>query len=184
MELREKLFNLLNEKAYRKGKFILTSGKESDFYIDCRPVTLHSEGAYLVGKLLFERLRSSTGEIQGVGGMTLGADPIATAVSLISYIEGKPLHAFLIRKEPKKHGRGLWIEGIQNLPEGTEVAIVEDVVTTGGSTIKAIERAVEEGLKVARVMAIVDRDEGGKESLKNYGYELESLFTRHDFMRR
>ena len=183
MNLREKLFNLLNEKAYRKGKFILTSGKESDFYIDCRPVTLHPEGAYLVGKLLFERLRSSLGKIQGIGGMTLGADPIATAVSLISYMEGNPIHAFLIRKEPKKHGRGLWIEGIQNLPEGTEVAIVEDVVTTGGSTIKAIERAVEEGLKVARVMAIVDRDEGGKENLKNYGYELEYLFTRHDFVK-
>jgi orotate phosphoribosyltransferase len=183
MDLREKLFNLLKEKAYRKGKFILTSGKESDFYIDCRPVTLHPEGAYLVGKLLFERLRSSLGKIQGVGGMTLGADPIATAVSLISYMEGNPIHAFLIRKEPKKHGRGLWIEGIQNLPEGTEVAIVEDVVTTGGSTIKAIERAKEEGLKVARVLAIVDRDEGGRENLKNYGYELESLFTRHDFVR-
>lgn len=115
--------------------------------------------------------------------MTLGADPIATAVSLISYIEGNPIHAFLIRKEAKKHGRGLWIEGIQNLPEGTEVAIVEDVVTTGGSTIKAIERAKEEGLKVARVLAIVDRDEGGRENLKNYGYELESLFNRHDFLK-
>ncbi len=183
MDLRERLFHLLNEKAYRKGKFILTSGKESDFYIDCRPVTLHPEGAYLVGKLLFERLRGSLGKIQGIGGMTLGADPIATAVSLISFIEGNPIHAFLIRKEPKKHGRGLWIEGIQNLPEGTEVAIVEDVVTTGGSTIKAIERAKEEGLKVARVLAIVDRDEGGRESLKNYGYELESLFTRHDFLK-
>ena len=182
MELRERLFNILKEKAYKKGKFILTSGKESDFYIDCRPVTLHPEGAYLVGKLLFERLRSSLGKIQGVGGMTLGADPIATAVSLISYIEGNPIHAFLIRKEPKKHGRGLWVEGIQNLPEGTEVAIVEDVVTTGGSTIKAIERAKEEGLKVARVLAIVDRDEGGRENLKNYGYELEFLFTRRDFL--
>jgi len=183
MDLREKLFNLLKEKAYRKGKFILTSGKESDFYIDCRPVTLHPEGAYLVGKLLFERLQRSPGKIQGVGGMTLGADPIATAVSLISYMEGAPIPAFLIRKEAKKHGRGLWIEGIQNLPEGTEVAIVEDVVTTGGSTIKAIERAKEEGLNVARVLAIVDRDEGGRENLKNYGYELESLFTRHDFLR-
>jgi orotate phosphoribosyltransferase len=114
--------------------------------------------------------------------MTLGADPIATAVSVVSYLEGKPTHAFLIRKEAKKHGRGLWVEGIQNLPEGSEVAIVEDVVTTGGSTIKAIERAQEEGLKVSRVLAIVDRDEGGGENLKNFGYELESLFTRHDFL--
>jgi orotate phosphoribosyltransferase len=182
MELREKLFHLLMEKGFKKGKFILTSGKESDFYIDCRPVTLHPEGAYLVGKLLFDRLKNSLDKVQGVGGPTMGADPIATAVSMVSYLEGKPIPAFLIRKEAKKHGRGLWIEGIQNLPEGTEVAIVEDVVTTGGSTLKAIERAQEEGLKVARILAIVDRDEGGRENLKNRGYEIESLFTRHDFM--
>ncbi len=182
MGLRARLLELLKEKAYKKGKFILTSGKESDFYIDCRPVTLHPEGAYLIGKLFFALLRRSIGKIQGVGGMTLGADPIATAVSLISYIEGGPIHAFLIRKEPKKHGRGLWVEGIQNLPEGTEVAIVEDVVTTGGSTLKAIERAKEEGLKVSRVLAIVDREEGGRENLKSNGYDLESLFTRSDFV--
>jgi orotate phosphoribosyltransferase len=114
--------------------------------------------------------------------MTMGADPIATAVSLTSYLQGKPIPAFIIRKEPKKHGRGLWIEGISNLPEGTAVAIVEDVVTTGGSTIKAIERASEERLKVVQVLALVDREEGGKESLKKLGYDLESLFTRRDFL--
>ncbi len=114
--------------------------------------------------------------------MTMGADPIATAVSLTSYLEGKPMAAFIIRKEAKKHGRGLWVEGIANLPEGTPVAIVEDVVTTGGSTIKAIERALEEGLSVAKVMALVDREEGGRENLQSRGYELESLFTRRDFV--
>jgi orotate phosphoribosyltransferase len=183
MDLREKLFLLLQEKGFKKGKFLLTSGKESDFYIDCRPVTLHPEGAYLVGKLFFEKLRRSLDTVRAVGGMTMGADPMASAISLVSYLEGKPIHAFLIRKEAKKHGRGLWIEGIQNLPEGTGVAIVEDVVTTGGSTIKAIERAKEEGLEVVRVLAIVDRDEGGRENLKSYGYDIESLFTRHDFMK-
>ena len=183
MDLREKLFLLLKEKGFKKGKFLLTSGKESDFYIDCRPVTLHPEGAYLVGKLFFEKLKSSLDTVRGVGGMTMGADPMASAISLVSYLEGKPIHAFLIRKDAKKHGRGLWIEGIQNLPEGTGVAIVEDVVTTGGSTIKAIERAKEEGLRVVRVLAIVDRDEGGRENLKSYGYDIESLFTRHDFMK-
>jgi orotate phosphoribosyltransferase len=182
MDLRERLLDLLKTKAYTRGKVILTSGKESDFYIDCRPVTLHPEGAYLVGKLLFERLQNVQGIIQGVGGMTMGADPIATAVSLTSYLQGKPIPAFIIRKEPKRHGRGLWIEGINNLPEGTAVAIVEDVITTGGSTIKAIERATEEGLKVVRVVALVDREEGGKENLKKLGYELESLFTRRDFL--
>jgi len=182
MNLRERLLDLLKRKAYTRGKVILTSGKESDFYIDCRPVTLHPEGAYLVGRLLFERLQNSREIVQGVGGMTMGADPIATAVSLISFLEGKPISAFIIRKEPKKHGRGLWIEGISNLPEGTAVAIVEDVVTTGGSMLKAIERAKEEGLKVVQVLALVDREEGGKENLKKLGYDLETLFTRHDFL--
>ncbi len=182
MDFRERLLNLLKEKSYRKGKVILTSGKESDFYIDCRPVTLHPEGAYLIGKLLFARLLVSPEPIRGVGGLTMGADPIATSVSLTSYLEGKPIAAFIIRKEPKKHGRGLWIEGIGNLPEGTPVAIVEDVVTTGGSTLKAVERAKEEGLKVVKILALVDREEGGGENLKEKGYELESLFTRRDFV--
>ncbi len=182
MDLRERLLELLKEKAYRRGKVILASGKESDFYIDCRPVTLHPEGAYLVGKLLHERLRNSPVLVQGVGGMTMGADPIATAVSITSYLEGRPIPAFIIRKEPKKHGRGLWIEGIANLPEGTGVAIVEDVVTTGGTTMKAIERAKEEGLKVVKVLALVDRQEGGEENLKREGYELEALFCRNDFV--
>jgi len=182
MNLRERLLDLLKQKAYTRGKVILTSGKESDFYIDCRPVTLHPEGAYLVGKLLFERLQNSREAVQGVGGMTMGADPIATAVSLISFLEGRPVPAFIIRKEPKKHGRGLWVEGINNLPEGTAVAIVEDVVTTGGSTIKAIERAQEEGLKVVQVLALVDREEGGRENLKKLGFDLEALFTRRDFL--
>ena len=186
MNFRERLLDLLKEKSYTRGKVILTSGKESDFYIDCRPVTLHPEGAYLVGKLLYERLRSSQRQgavVQGVGGMTMGADPIATAVSLTSYLEGNPIPAFIIRKEPKKHGRGLWIEGIRNLPAGTRVAIVEDVVTTGTTTMKAIERAKEEGLEVVRVLALVDREEGGKENLKKEGYELETLFTRDDFLK-
>jgi orotate phosphoribosyltransferase len=182
MNLRERLLDLLKKKAYTQGKVILTSGKESDFYIDCRPVTLHPEGAYLVGKLLYERLQDSQEIVQGVGGMTMGADPIATAVSLTSFLEGRPVPAFIIRKEPKRHGRGLWIEGISNLPEGTAVAIVEDVVTTGGSTIRAIERAKEEGLKVVKVLALVDREEGGRDNLKKLGYKLESLFTRKDFL--
>jgi orotate phosphoribosyltransferase len=182
MNLRQRLLNLLKEKSYRKGKVILASGKESDFYIDCRPVTLHPEGAYLVGKLLFAKLQDAPEAVLGVGGLTMGADPIATAVSLTSYLEGKPMAAFIIRKEPKKHGRGLWVEGIANLPDGTPVAIVEDVVTTGGSTIKAIERAIEEGLKVVKVVALVDRQEGGRENLKDRGYELDSLFTRGDFL--
>jgi orotate phosphoribosyltransferase len=182
MDFRGRLLELLKEKAYTRGKVILTSGKESHFYIDCRPVTLHPEGAYLVGKLLYERLKNSPVKIKGVGGPTLGADPIATAVSLVSYLENDPIPAFLIRKEAKKHGRGLWIEGIQNLAEGTPVAVVEDVVTTAASTIQALERAKGEGLRVVKVLALVDREEGGSANLKKLGYELESLFCRRDFM--
>jgi len=182
MDFREKLLNLLKEKAYRRGKVILSSGKESDFYIDCRPVTLHPEGAYFVGRLLYARIKASLESIEGVGGLTMGADPIATAVSLTSYLEGGPIPAFIIRKEPKQHGRGLWIEGISNLPPGTPVAIVEDVVTTGASLLKAIDRAHEEGLKVVKVLAIVDREEGGRETLKKQGYELDALFSRSDFL--
>ncbi len=181
MNPRERLLELLKEKAYRKGKVVLRSGKESDFYIDCRPVTLHPEGAYLIGKLVWERLQNSIPPVQGVGGPTIGADPMVTAISLTSFLEGKPIPAFIIRKEPKKHGRGLWIEGIDNLPEGTSVAIVEDVVTTGASTINSIDRAKEAGLRVVKVLVLVDREEGGKENIKDYGHDLEALFTRHDF---
>ena len=182
MNLRERLLELLKEKGYRKGKVILSSGKESDFYIDCRPVTFHPEGAYLVGKLLYERIKHSVPAVQGVGGPTLGADPMITAISLTSYWEGNPIPAFVIRKEPKKHGRGLWIEGIDNLPEGSAVAIVEDVVTTGASTLNAIQRAKEAGLQVVKVMALVDRDEGGRENIKRHGFDLESLYNRQDFI--
>jgi len=181
MKQRERLLQLLKEKAYRKGKVILTSGKESDFYIDCRPVTLHPEGAYLVGRLLYERIREFAIPVEGVGGPTLGADPIVTAVSLISFMERHPLAAFIIRKEPKKHGRSLWIEGIDNLREGAPVVIVEDVVTTGGSTIRSIDRAEEAGLKVVRVLALVDREEGGRENIRGRGFEMEAIFHRVDF---
>ena len=181
MDDREKLLDLLKEKAYRKGKVILASGKESDFYIDCRVVTLHPEGAYLVGKLFFERLRNTRPKVLGVGGLTMGADPMVTAISMTSYLEGNPIPAFIIRKEPKKHGRGLWVEGVDNLPEGTAVAIVEDVVTTGSSTIQAIERAKEGGLEVVKVLALVDREEGGRENIRKYGYDLDALFARHNF---
>ena len=181
MDYREKLLNLLKEKAYRKGKVILASGKESDFYIDCRVVTLHPEGAYWVGKLFYERIQQASPKVGGVGGLTMGADPMVAVISLTSYLEGDPIPAFIIRKEPKKHGRGLWIEGIDNLPEGTAVAIVEDVVTTGSSTIQAIERAKEGGLVVVKVLALVDREEGGRENIQKYGYDLDALFARRDF---
>ncbi len=177
---RERLKTILIEKSYQRRAVVLTSGRTSDFYIDCKQTTLSAEGAYLIGKVMFERIRQSAVKVQGVAGMTLGADPIVTAIAVESYIAGEPIPALIIRKEPKKHGTASWIEGKNNLPPGASVTVVEDVVTTGGTLVKAIERAEAEGLKVVQVLALVDRNEGGKELLKKQGYDLEAIFTRED----
>ncbi len=177
MDERQRLKEILLEKSYREGTFTLTSGKKSDFYIDCKQTTLSAEGAYLCGKLLFGLIRKEP-DLRAVGGMTLGADPLVTAVSVVSFLEGAPIPAFIIRKEPKGHGTGSWIEGKSNIPAGSFVALVEDVVTTGGTLIKAIERTQLEGYKVGGVFALVDREEGGSELLSQHGFRLVSLFTR------
>jgi orotate phosphoribosyltransferase len=176
---RKRFLALLKEKSYEKRKVILSSGRESDFYIDCKQTTLTAEGAVLCGKLFCELL--SAGEWpEAVGGITLGADPIVTAVSLTSALRGRPIPAFIIRKEPKKHGTAQWVEGMKNLGRGMRVAIVEDVVTTGASTLRAIERAEESGLVVCRVLAIVDRNEGGADAVAEKGYRLEAMFLKED----
>ncbi len=177
MDERQRLKEILLEKSYREGTFTLTSGKKSDFYIDCKQTTLSAEGAYLCGKLLFGLIRKEP-DLRAVGGMTLGADPLVTAVSVVSFLEGAPIPAFIIRKEPKGHGTGSWIEGKSNISAGSFVALVEDVVTTGGTLIKAIERTQLEGYKVGGVFALVDREEGGSELLSQHGFKLVSLFTR------
>ncbi|MGB9496967.1 MAG: orotate phosphoribosyltransferase [Dissulfuribacterales bacterium] len=178
----ERLGRMIFELSYREGTFRLTSGKKSDFYIDCKQTTLSAEGAYLCGKLLYNCILQSGIGISGVGGMTLGADPLVTAVSVVSFIEGRPIPAFIIRKEAKGHGTGSWIEGKSNISPGSRVALVEDVVTTGGTLIKAIERTREEGYEVARILTVVDREEGGRKALSNAGYELSALFTRGDIL--
>jgi orotate phosphoribosyltransferase len=166
---RERFLEILREKSYERKKVILSSGRESDFYIDCKQATLDAEGAVLTGTLLCEMLERE-GMPEAVGGITLGADPIVTAVSLTS----------ALRKEPKKHGTSQWIEGTRNLRPGMKVAIVEDVVTTGASTLRAIERSEEAGLVVSRVLCLVDRNEGGAEFLEEKGYRLEPLFRKED----
>ncbi len=178
MRLRQMLFNL----SYREGAFRLTSGKESDFYIDCKQTTLSAEGAYLCGMLIHNQIMKSNIRIAGVGGMTLGADPLVTAVSIISFLRKRSIPAFIIRKERKGHGTGSWIEGILNIPFESKVTLVEDVVTTGGTLIKAIKRTEEAGLKVAQVITIVDREEGGREALYEIGHELIPLFLRRDIL--
>lgn len=177
---RERLLTLLKEKSFKKKRMVLSSGKESDFYIDVKQTALYPEGAYLIGKLILKLLEKGE-RVEAVGGMTMGADPLSVSVSVLGYLEKRELPSFFIRKEPKKHGTEQWIEGTNNVKAGMSVAILEDVVTTGASTLLAIERAENGGLLVKRVIAIVDREEGGKEEIKKKGYLLESLFRRSDF---
>jgi orotate phosphoribosyltransferase len=176
---RRRFLALLREKSYECRKVVLSSGRESDFYIDCKQSTLDAEGAVLTGRLFCAMLERGE-RPEAVGGITLGADPIVTAVSLTSALRGWPVPAFIIRKEPKKHGTEQWIEGTRNLRPGMRVAILEDVVTTGASTMRAIERAVGAGLVVARVLCLVDRNEGGSEAVAAAGYRVEPMFLRED----
>jgi len=182
MNERQRLKEILLEKSYRKGTFTLTSGKTSDFYIDGKQTILSAEGAYLCGKLLFELLQQSKNPIHAVGGMTLGADPLVTAVSIASYLVDQPIPAFIVRKEAKGHGTGNYIEGLKNMAPGCTVALLEDVVTTGGTLIKVIERVEDAGFKVGLVATVVERQEGGVEVLKECGYTLEALFTREELL--
>lgn len=180
MHEKERLKEILLEKSYREGTFTLTSGKTSDFYIDGKQTTLSAEGAYLCGRLLFDIIRNAPEKIDAVGGMTLGADPLVTAVSLVSHLEKESIPAFIVRKEAKGHGTGNYIEGKSNLTPGCRVALVEDVVTTGGTLIKVIERVENEGFKVGLVATIIDRQEGGAEALEKLGYPLHTIFTRQE----
>jgi orotate phosphoribosyltransferase len=182
MNDRQRLKEILLEKSYRKGTFTLTSGKTSDFYIDGKQTTLSAEGAYLCGKLLLELINQSSEPIEAVGGMTLGADPLVTAVSMVSFLEEKPIPAFIVRKEAKGHGTGNYIEGLKNMPAGCSVALLEDVVTTGGTLLKVIERVESQGFKVGLVATVVERQEGGVAVLAEAGYTLKSIFTREELL--
>lgn len=182
MQERERLKEILLKKSYRKGKFKLSSGRESDFYVDGKQTTLDAEGAYLCGRLIFEIIQKAPEDISAVGGMTLGADPLVTAASIVSYLEKAPIPAFIVRKESKKHGTEAFIEGQSNMPEGGWVALLEDVVTTGGTLLKVIERVERQGFKVGLIVTVVDRQEGGKEALAEAGYALESIFTREELL--
>jgi len=181
-QMRQRLKSLLLEKSYREGRIKLTSGKESDFYIDGNQTTMDAEGAYLCGMLLYNLISSQEEKIDAVGGMTLGADPLVTAVSVVSFLEGAPMPAFIVRKEPKSHGTENFIEGKDNLVQGARVALLEDVVTTGGTLLKVIERVRSQGFQVGLVATIVDRQEGGSEALAAKGYKLLSVFTRQELL--
>lgn len=183
---REELRALLKSKSVRTGDFTLASGKKSDLYVDCRVTTLDARGAVLVGKVLHDLLQTEMQkrglDIAALGGLTMGADPISLAVAMASSIAGvaKPVHAFVVRKEPKGHGRGRRIEG--NFAAGNTVAVVDDVITTGESTLKAIEAIEAEGGKVAFALILVDRQEGGRENIEGKGCPVVAAFTRAELV--
>jgi orotate phosphoribosyltransferase len=182
-ESRRRLLALLTERSYERREVTLSSGKRSNFYIDCKQTTLQAEGHLLVGRLLYAEIANRGGgkRIGGVGGLTLGADPIASAVSLTSALAGDPIPAFIVRKEPKGHGTGAWIEGLKNLAPGAQLAVVEDVVTSGASSLRALERVREAGFIAELVLALVDREEGGREAIEAAGATLVAQFLRSDF---
>jgi orotate phosphoribosyltransferase len=178
---RARLLELLRTLSYEQREVTLASGQKSNFYIDCKQAVLGAEGHFLVGWLFCRVIAERAPEVEAVGGLTLGADPLASATATMSYLAGRPLHAFYVRKEAKGHGTGQWLEGAKSLRPGMPVAILEDVVTTGGSALKAITRAREFGLDVKLIVGLVDREEGGRESLEREA-PLVTLFRRRDFL--
>lgn len=178
--LRQELLDLFCHLAYQEGDFLLSSGQKSSYYINSKPVTLHPQGAVAVGKLLLKQLPP---EVQAVAGLTLGADPIVTAVSVVSAYEECPIPALIVRKEAKGHGTQAYIEG-PSLPQGAKVVVLEDVVTTGQSAMKAVERLRAVGYEVNQVMALVDRLQGGAKFYQSMGLKFESLFTIKDVQER
>jgi orotate phosphoribosyltransferase len=174
---RDALIGLVRTKALKFGDFTLASGKKASYYLDCRQITLDSRGAQLIGAGMLDLLAADMPNL--VGGMAIGADPITAAILTLAGVGGKPLRGVMVRKEAKQHGTGKLVEG--PFAPGESLVIVEDVVTTGGSSLLAIQRCEEVGLKVKRVLAIIDRLEGGREAFAARGYELTTLFTIKDF---
>ena len=173
--MNEELLELLKKYAYKKGEFTLSSGKTSEHYVNCKPVTLTGRGLTLTSLLMLKEVNT-----QVVAGLTLGADPLVSGVSLVSALDSRIINGLIVRKEAKGHGTKAWIEGLLP-PEGTKVTVLEDVVTTGDSAISAAKRLRDAGYEVERVITIIDRNEGGKESMKLVGLDLISLYTLKDF---
>ncbi len=185
MTEKERLIELIKQRAFKCSEtpvFRLSSGALSRYYFNLKQVTYSPEGQYLVGKLFYEKMKALHLSPKAVGGLTLGADPIAMAVARYSFDVRDPVEAFVIRKEPKGHGMGRQIEG--NVKAGDSVVIIEDVVTTGGSTLKAIEAAEREGLRILAVIALLDRcEQGGRRNIEARGYPFYSILTVNDIIK-
>lgn len=180
LSLKQNLLDMFVEYAYQEGDFTLSSGQKSNFYLNGKQVTLRAQGALAVGKLIYEMLSS---EAQAVAGLTLGADPMVSAVSVVSAYENNPIPALIIRKEAKGHGTKAYIEG-PSLPQGAMVTVLEDVVTTGKSAMLAVERLVDAGYHVDKIISLVDRQAGGATFYQSQGLKFESIFTIADIQKR
>lgn len=176
--VREQLLKMLKEKALMMGKFTLSSGKESNYYLDERVVTLSGKGAYFTALLMLDVLKDV--DFDAIGGMTLAADPIIGAVITLGYMKGKIIDGFIVRKEPKGHGTGKLIEG--PVIGGRKVVIIDGTMTTGASILKAIDAVERESAKVVKIVVLIDRLEGGDEALRSQGYEVISIFTKDDLL--
>jgi len=181
--MKQELIELLCRKSFKYSEqpaFKLVSGRMSRFYVNCKPTTLNPRGMFLVGHLVFDAIKNSS--VSAVGGLTFGADPIAMAASFVSELKGSPIKAFSIRKTQKDHGIVKWVEG--DLKSGDRVVVIDDVATTGGSTIKAVERAASEGLEVVKAVILVDRQEGGLENIRKIVPDVSAVITRDELMRQ
>jgi orotate phosphoribosyltransferase len=179
--MKKRLVQLINDKAFQysaEPTFKLVSGRMSNYYFNCKAVTLNPEGMCLVGNIIFDMIEKLN--VKAIGGLTLGADPISYAVAYTSYLKDKPIAAFVVRKTAKAHGTMQWIEG--NVKKGDRVVIVDDVITTGRSTIEAINKAEDEGLEIAKIICLVDRQEGGRENIEEAGYKVDAVVLRDEVM--
>jgi orotate phosphoribosyltransferase len=180
-----RLFEILKELSYEHRDVVLAAGSASNEYVDCKQTALHPEGSWALGHHLYDlsvRIESETGKTAlGVGGMSIGADPLATATSLAAFSNGRSLPAYLVRKEPKGHGTQEYLEGLKNIPDGADVIMVEDVVTTGGSTLRAAKHVRDAGLNPIGVVVIIDREVGGMQALRDNGLFPLALFKLSEF---
>jgi orotate phosphoribosyltransferase len=180
VDCRKRLFQILKSQAFFKGDFTLSSGKKSSYYLDARLVTLSAEGAFLCGKLIQDLVKHK--DPTAIGGPTLGADPMVGAVGAVSFLEGHPVKTFIIRKEPKGHGKGRMVEGPE-LKEADRIVVIDDVATTGKAFIHSIDALAADGLKPVVCACIIDRQDGAKEALAARGVEFVSLFTAAEFLK-
>ena len=178
--MKEKLLTLLAKQAYRFGDFSLASGKKSSHYVNCKPVTLSGEGLLSISTLFLKQIDEKD---SGVAGLTLGADPLVSGVVMLAAQSGIDLSGLIVRKEAKGHGTGAWMEGPLP-PKGSVITVLEDVVTTGGSSLKAVEKLRTQGYLVNRVLAIVDREEGGKNAMSKANLDLNSLFFLKEIVQK